>query len=91
MKNAISARERKDLAALIGVNEQYLYQCLTGRRDMRPAKAVEAEAKTKGRLTRQMLCQGTYAQTWPDLKSKTEKAQAAREGRASKKVSAEAL
>jgi DNA-binding transcriptional regulator YdaS (Cro superfamily) len=56
------------LADKLGINEQYLYQCLTGRRDMSPAEAMRVETESGGELTRSMLCQRTYAAIWPDLK-----------------------
>jgi DNA-binding transcriptional regulator YdaS (Cro superfamily) len=63
----ITVSDRKRLAEKIGVNEQYLYQCLTGRRDMDHAVAMQAEKDTDGELKRQMLCQKTYQLVWPDL------------------------
>jgi DNA-binding transcriptional regulator YdaS (Cro superfamily) len=63
----ITPAERKKLAELIGVNEQYLYQCLTGRREMDPGAAMRAEIATSGELKRQMLCQKTYSAIWPEL------------------------
>jgi len=67
MANQLNPDDRKRLAALTGIDEQYLYQCLTGRRDMNPERARRAEVETKGELTRQMLCQKTYAGIWPEL------------------------
>jgi DNA-binding transcriptional regulator YdaS (Cro superfamily) len=63
----ISAHDRKKLADQLGLSEQYLYQCLTGRREMDPAVAMRAETETNGALKRQMLCQKTYRGIWPDL------------------------
>lgn len=68
MSTKITAERRKQLAQKHGVNEDYLYQCLTGRRDLNPAEAMRLETETKGELTRQSLCQKTYAGIWPDLK-----------------------
>lgn len=59
--------QRRELAAKAEVHEQYLYQCLTGRRDMNPAEARRVEEVTKGVITRQMLCQKTWKGIWPDL------------------------
>lgn len=59
--------DRKRLSAVTGIDEQYLYQCLTGRRDMNPERARKAEDETNGELTRRMLCQKTYAGIWPEL------------------------
>lgn len=67
MQNQLSTDDRKRLAAVTGIDEQYLYQCLTGRRDMNPERARRAEVETKGELTRKMLCQKTYAGIWPEL------------------------
>lgn len=64
----ISVEDRKRLAAQIGVHEQYLYQCLTGRRDMDPEAAMQAEIATSAELKRQMLCQHSFQRVWPDLK-----------------------
>ena len=48
-------------------NEQYLYQLLTGRRDMNPAEARRLEEESGGELTRRMLCQKTWHRIWPEL------------------------
>lgn len=67
MTSQITPEVRRELAAKVGVHEQYLYQCLTGRRDMNPAEARRLETETSGQLTRQMLCQKTWAGIWPEL------------------------
>lgn len=67
MEITITPERRRKLAADIGVHEQYLYQCLTGRRDMNPAEARRAEAVTEGELTRKALCQRTWRGIWPEL------------------------
>jgi DNA-binding transcriptional regulator YdaS (Cro superfamily) len=67
MAHPITPERRKQLAEKHGINEQYLYQCLTGRRDMGPAEAMRLETETGKELTRQMLCQKTYISIWPDL------------------------
>jgi DNA-binding transcriptional regulator YdaS (Cro superfamily) len=67
MDKQITSDERKRLAERLGVNEQYLYQCLTGRRDMNPAEAMRLEKESDGALTRQMLCQKSAMAIWPDL------------------------
>ena len=59
--------ERRSLAVRIGVSEQYLYQCLTGRRDMSAPEARRIETETGGVLTRLMLCQKTWSLIWPEL------------------------
>jgi len=72
MAKQLTLDDRKRIAALTGIDEQYLYQCLTGRRDMQPARARRAEEVTSGEVTRQMLCQKTYAGIWPELAGSAE-------------------
>lgn len=67
MVTQITPERRRQLAEKHGVNEQYLYQCLTGRRDMGPAEAMRLETETNKELTRQMLCQKTCGGIWPEL------------------------
>jgi DNA-binding transcriptional regulator YdaS (Cro superfamily) len=67
MSKQITPDDRRRLAALTGIDEQYLYQCLRGLRDMNPTAARKAEIDSSGELTRQMLCQKTYAGIWPEL------------------------
>lgn len=67
MVKNFSRNDRKAWAEKLGVNEQYLYQCLSGRRDMGPIEARRIETQSGGALTRQMLCQKTYAGIWPEL------------------------
>ncbi len=67
MQKQITTERRRQLAVKHKVNVQYLYQCLTGRRDMNPAEAMRVETESGKELTRQMLCQKTYAGIWPDL------------------------
>ena len=57
MDNKLTAQQRQELAQTVGLNEQWLYQCLSGRRDMSPAEAIRVEAASNGTVTRQMLCQ----------------------------------
>ena len=59
--------ERRRLAEQVGLNEQYLYQCLSGRRDMSAVEARRIETVSAGVLTRQMVCQKTWALIWPEL------------------------
>lgn len=67
MSKPLTPEDRKRVAAATGIDEQYLYQCLTGRRDMNPERARKAETDSNGEVTRQMLCQKTYAGIWPEL------------------------
>lgn len=63
----IPAEERRQLAVKVGINEQYLYQCLTGRREMSAWEAVRVEQETKGAVTRKMVCQASWQSIWPEL------------------------
>lgn len=63
----ITATERQALAAALGINEQYLYQCLTGRAGMRPAESVRVEVQSGGRLRRWHLRPRDWHLIWPEL------------------------
>lgn len=59
--------ERKRLAALAGIDEQYLYQCMTGRRDMEPLNAVRVEQSTGGAVRRWQVRIKDWWKAWPEL------------------------
>lgn len=63
----ITPQRRKELALQLEVNEQYLYQCLSGRREMGAIEAVRIEQESGGVLTRRMLCSKTWQRIWPEL------------------------
>jgi len=65
--STITPQDRRRLADAHGINEQYLYQCLTGRRDMSPAEARRIETESGGELMRWSLCQSTWHAIWPEL------------------------
>lgn len=67
MNTQITPDERRQLAEKVGINEQYLYQCLTGRREMSASEAVRVEMQSEGRLNRKMLCQESWKGIWPEL------------------------
>jgi DNA-binding transcriptional regulator YdaS (Cro superfamily) len=67
MNTQITPDERRQLAEKVGINEQYLYQCLTGRREMSASEAVRVEQASEGRLTRRMVCQASWQAIWPEL------------------------
>jgi len=67
MKTEITPSQRQSWADKLKVSEQYLYQCLTGRRDMGPIEASRIEVESNGALTRKMLCQKTWHGIWPEL------------------------
>ena len=65
--NIPTLERRKVLCEAHGLNEDYLYQCLTGRRNMSSVLAASLEKQTRGEITRQMLRQSDYWLIWPDL------------------------
>jgi len=67
MEQKLTAQQRQERAEKVNLNEQWLCQCLSGRRDMSPAEAIRVEAASGGTVTRQMLCQGNWAKIWPEL------------------------
>ncbi len=62
----ITAKERNELAALAGVDKDYLYQCMSGRRDMDAPKAAEVERATGNRIRRWHLRRDWHL-VWPEL------------------------
>jgi DNA-binding transcriptional regulator YdaS (Cro superfamily) len=67
MEDPISPRERGEIAQAAKLAEQYLYQCLSGRKDMKPKEAVRVERVSGGRLRRWHLRQSDWHETWPEL------------------------
>ena len=67
MNTQIAPDERRALAEKVGMNEQYLYQCLSGRREMSAWEAVRIEQESGGKITRKMLCHGSWKSIWPEL------------------------
>lgn len=59
-------QERAQLARQINVSEQYIYQCLTGRKQMSAALAALAERVSGGAVTRQQL-RRDWREVWPEL------------------------
>lgn len=49
------------------MSEQYLYQCLSGRKAMNPAQAVRIERHLEGRVRRWHLRQADWHLIWPEL------------------------
>jgi DNA-binding transcriptional regulator YdaS (Cro superfamily) len=75
MTKEIALSRRRELSQLHGINDDWLYQCLTGRRDMDPVKAIELEAATGGEVTRFMVCQTRGRLIWPELATTTKTAE----------------
>lgn len=65
---SMSAAERKQIADELGLSEQYLYQCMTGRASMEPKEAVRVEEASNGRLRRWQLRTKDWHEVWPELK-----------------------
>ena len=63
----VDSKMRQEIASQIGLNEQYIYQCLTGRRNMKPIQASAIEKVTNGAITRKMVCRTTWQSIWPEL------------------------
>lgn len=63
----MTATDRAALAEKVGVNEQYLYQCLTGRKAMNPAEAVRVEAESGRAVMRWDLRPADWHRIWPEL------------------------
>jgi DNA-binding transcriptional regulator YdaS (Cro superfamily) len=72
MTKEIALSRRRELAQLHCINDDWLYQCLTGRRDMDPVKALELESATNGEITRFMVCQTRGRLIWPELATTTD-------------------
>jgi DNA-binding transcriptional regulator YdaS (Cro superfamily) len=67
MATSLTPPERQALAAQLGMNEQYLYQCLAGHREMGAKEAVRVERESGGRLTRRDVCTKSWRDMWPEL------------------------
>lgn len=67
MSKVIDPAERRRWAEALGVSDAYLYQCLTGRRDMNPGQARQLEDASGGVLKRWLLCQKSWYRIWPEL------------------------
>lgn len=63
----LSAPDRQALASELGIHEQYLYQCLTGRKDMATDEAVRIERESGLRLRRWHLRSNDWWKHWPEL------------------------
>lgn len=65
--STLTATERIVVAQELEMSEQYLYQCLSGRRAMDPAQAVRIERHLEGRVRRWQLRQRDWHLIWPEL------------------------
>ncbi len=73
MAHKIDPTTRAKCALAAGINEQYLYQCLTGKRDMDAALAVHVEKTSDGALKRTQL-RKDWRNVWPELAEASEAA-----------------
>ena len=64
---SITHSERAELAELLGINDQYLYQCLTGLRSLRADEAMRAERDSGGRIKRWDVRIHDWHLIWPEL------------------------
>jgi DNA-binding transcriptional regulator YdaS (Cro superfamily) len=67
MSKQWTLEERRRLAEMSGANPAYLYQCLTGRREMGPVEARKLEAATNCEIRPWHVCQKTWFLIWPEL------------------------
>lgn len=67
MSQQITPAERKRLADKAGVNEQTLYQSLTGRGGFKPAECVRIERDLENELRRWDLRPNDWYLIWPEL------------------------
>lgn len=67
MNTEISPVRRAELAELHELNDPYLYQCLSGRKEMNAAEAVRIEKLTGGEIKRWMLRGRSWHLIWPEL------------------------
>ncbi|MDR7331744.1 hypothetical protein [Roseateles asaccharophilus] len=65
--STIPIEERNRLCEEFGLDSRYLYQLLTGRRELEPARAVRLEQQSGGRLRRWHLRAKTWHLIWPEL------------------------
>lgn len=65
--STITPQERKRIADELGINEQYLYQCLTGRAHMEAKQAAAIEKSTGGVLRRWDVRTKDWHEIWPEL------------------------
>lgn len=70
LMNTMTAAERQAIAADLGISEQYLYQCLTGRKHMKPEEAVRLELESAGAIQRWHVRTSDWHLIWPELRSR---------------------
>ena len=63
----VDSKLRQEIATQMDLSDQYIYQCLTGRRNMKPIQASTIEKITSGAITRKMVCRSNWQAIWPEL------------------------
>lgn len=64
---SISPTKRAELARKLGLNEQYVYQCLTGRKTLHASMCPAFEVASDFEVRRWDLRPHDWHQIWPDL------------------------
>lgn len=67
MKPNFTPESRRQVAGALGLNEQYLYQVLTGRRAPSPELCSDIERETHGAVMRWDLRPDDWRRIWPEL------------------------
>ena len=67
METKFTPAERREFAAIAGISPEYLYQCLTGLKDMAPVRAKRLEAATNRRIRVWDVCPNDWREIWPEL------------------------
>lgn len=70
----MTSKRRKELCREHGLSDAYIYQCLSGKKQMKSKEATRIERITGGEITRQMLRRDDYWLIWPDLPAPTKEA-----------------
>lgn len=63
----ITATERRAIADRLKISDAYLYQCLTGRKAMKPEEAVRIERESGMQVRRWHLRPADWHRIWPEL------------------------
>lgn len=63
----VTPQERAEIAKASGVDDQWLYQCLTGRKEMAGPTALVVESVSGQRIRAWHLRQRSWWKHWPHL------------------------
>ena len=67
MAKTFQPEDRRRIAVKVRVSEQYLYQCLTGRREMGPVEAMRIQRESDQEVMVWDVCHKTWHLIWPHL------------------------